>query len=149
MTEYYLEDFSLGQQFESASYPVDEASIKGFAAEFDPQPFHLDEAAAKGTLFQGLAASGWNTAAITMKLMVEGPFKPVGGLIGAGIDELSWPQPVRPGDVLTAVTEVLEKRQSKSRPERGIMKIRTTTYNQRREVVQTYVASMVVQTRPQ
>jgi acyl dehydratase len=116
MTERYLEDFSAGQSFKSGRLRIDADSIRRFAAEFDPQPFHLDEAAAKTSIFQGLAASGWHTAAITMRLLVESDFKPAGGIIGAGFDELRWPRPVRPGDELRVESEVLETRVSKSRP---------------------------------
>ena len=106
---------------------MDAAGIKQFAAEFDPQPFHLDEEAAKASLFAGLAASGWHTAGMTMRLIVEGPFRPAGGVIGAGIDEFRWPKPVRPGDVLRVVSEVIESRESKSRPTIGIVRVRHTT----------------------
>ena len=98
---------------------VDAEQIKSFAAEFDPQPFHLDEQAAQDTIFRGLAASGWHTAAMTMRLLVESELKPAGGIVGAGFDEFRWPRPVRPGDELRVESEVLEVRPSKSRPDRG------------------------------
>jgi MaoC like domain len=98
MSDRYLEDFAVGQTFGSGRLAVDEARIKSFAAEFDPQPFHLDEQAARSTMFRGLAASGWHTAAMTMQLLVESELKPAGGVVGAGGDELRWPRPVRPGD---------------------------------------------------
>ena len=123
---------------------MDGKAIKQFAAEFDPQPFHTDDEAAKTTLFQGLAASGWHTAAITMRLLVESEFKPAGGVIGASLSELQWPRPVRTGDELSVETEVLEVRPSKSRPEQGILRVRVTTYNQRRESVQIYLGNLVV-----
>lgn len=141
---HYLDDLALGQRFGSGRVLVDTDAIKRFAAEFDPQPFHLDEEAAKGSLFKDLAASGWHTAAITMRLVVEGEFKPAGGVIGAGIDELRWHQPVRPGDELTLDSEILEVRPSASRPGQGMVKVRVTTLNQRQEPVQTYVANLVV-----
>jgi acyl dehydratase len=119
MTERYFEDFSVGQIFGSGRTRVEAARIKSFAAEFDPQPFHLDEAASSGTFFCGLAASGWHTAAITMRLLVEGELKPAGGIIGLGFDEFRWPRPVRPGDELRVESEVLEVRPSKSRPSKG------------------------------
>ncbi len=148
MAGLYLEDFAAGQVFTSGSHLIDEDQIHRFAREFDPQPFHLDDAAARGTLFGGLAASGWHTAAITMCLMVNSGFAPAGGLIGAGFDELSWPRPVRPGDMLHLKIEVLELRPSRSKPDRDMIKIRTTTLNQRDEPVQISVGSLVVQRRP-
>jgi acyl dehydratase len=117
MTERYLEDFAVGQVFGSGRLRIDAERIKTFAAEFDPQPFHLDETAAQDTIFRGLAASGWHTAALTMRLLVESDLKPAGGIIGAGSDEFRWPRPVRPGDDLRVESEVLEVRPSKSRPE--------------------------------
>jgi acyl dehydratase len=122
MIERYLEDFTAGQTFGSGTLHVDAKRIKDFAAEFDPQPFHLDEAAAEGTVFRGLAASGWHTAALTMRLLVGSDFRPAGGVLGAGFDELRWPRPVRPGDELHLESEVLEVRPSKSRPEQGLVK---------------------------
>lgn len=144
----YLEDFEPGQKFESNRMRVDRDRIKSFAAEFDPQPFHLDETTAQETFFRGLAASGWHTAAITMRLLVEGEFKPAGGIIGAGFDEMRWPKPVRPGDELHVTSEVLEVRASKSRPDQGMIKVRTTTLNQNDEIVQVSVGNLVVLRRP-
>jgi acyl dehydratase len=144
----YLEDFSVGQTFRSRSLRVDEDGIKRFAAEFDPQPFHLDDSAARASLFGGLAASGWHTAAMTMRLLVESDVQPVGGIIGAGFDEFRWPRPVRPGDELRIEAEVLEVRPSKSRPEQGMIKLRTTTLNQKNEPVQISVGNLVVPRRP-
>jgi acyl dehydratase len=149
MSGRYLEDYEVGQVLAgSARIKVETERVKSFAGEFDPQPFHLDEEAAKGTLFRGLAASGWHTAAITMRLLVESDLKPVGGIIGAGFDELKWPRPVRPGDELRVENEVLEVRPSKSRPEQGLLKVRTTTYNQDNEPVQVSVGNLVVPRRP-
>lgn len=148
MTERYLEDFAVGQTFGSGRLRVDEERIKTFAAEFDPQPFHLDATAASQTLFRGLAASGWHTAAMTMRLLVESELRPAGGIVGAGFDELRWPRPVRPGDELRVETEVLEVRPSKSRPGQGMIKIRTTTLNQDGEPVQISVGNLVVLRRP-
>jgi acyl dehydratase len=144
----YLEDFSVGQTFRSASLRVDEDAIKRFAAEFDPQPFHLDDSAARESLFGGLAASGWHTAAMTMRLLVESDVQPAGGIIGAGFDEFRWPRPVRPGDELHIEAEVLDVRPSKSRPEQGMIKLRTTTFNQKNEPVQISVGNLVVPRRP-
>lgn len=147
MTERYLEDFAVGQTFSSGRLRIEAERIKSFAAEFDPQPFHLDEAAARGTIFGGLAASGWHTAAVTMRLLVEGELKPAGGIVGAGFDEFRWTKPVRPGDELRVESEVLEVRPSKSRPEQGLVKVRTTTLNQNGEAVQVLVGTLVVPRR--
>ena len=146
--ERFLEDFAAGQKFGSGSARVDAERVKRFAAEFDPQPFHMDEQAAARSLFGGLAASGWHTAALTMRLLVESALKPAGGIVGAGFDEFRWPRPVRPGDELRVEVEVLEVRASKSRPEQGLVKIRTTTLNQRGEPVQVSVGNLVVPRRP-
>jgi acyl dehydratase len=149
MNARYLDDFEAGQRFSgSARVRVDAERIKSFAAEFDPQPFHLDERAAGASIFAGLAASGWHTAAMTMSLLVKSDFVPAGGIIGAGFDEFRWPTPVRPGDELRVETEVLEVRPSKSRPQQGLLKVRTTTFNQRDEVVQVSVGNLVVPRRP-
>lgn len=141
---YHLDDLRVGQRFGSGSHVMDEEAIKQFAAEYDPQPFHLNNEAASKSFFRGLAASGWHTAAVTMRLFVEGEFKPAGGVIGAGLDALQWHQPVRPGDELSVETEILEVRPSKSVPEQGMVKTRVTTCNQRNEPVQTFVANLLV-----
>jgi acyl dehydratase len=147
MTEYYLDDFAAGQSFKTGRIKVDKDKIFAFAREFDPQPYHLDEAAALKSPFAGLAASGWHTAAITMRLMVDGEFKPAGGILGVGFEELSWPRAVRPGDELHAVSEVLEVRPSKSRPDRGLIKVRTTTFNQNNEPVMFFTGNLLVPRR--
>ena len=149
MTEHYLEDFAVGQTYGSGRLHVDAERIKRFAAEFDPQPFHLDEHAARNSIFRGLAASGWHTAAMTMRLLVEGELMPAGGIVGAGFDEFRWPQPVRPGDELRLESEVMEVRPSRSRPDQGLIKVRTTTLNQDGKAVQVLVANLVVPRRPQ
>jgi len=149
MKELYLEDFEVAQTFAgSTRIRVDKERVKSFAAEFDPQPFHLDESAAQGSIFGGLAASGWHTAAMTMRLLVDSDFKPAGGIVGAGFDDLRWPRPVRPGDELRVQSEVLEVRPSKSRPNQGVIKVRTTTLNQNGEAVQVSVGNLVVKARP-
>jgi len=148
LSMHYLEDFHAGQKFGSGTLRVDAARVKSFAAEFDPQPFHLDDAAARGSIFRGLAASGWHTAAMTMRLLVESELKPAGGIIGAGFDEFKWPRPVRPGDELHLEIEILETRPSKSRPDQGMVKVKTTTLNQNGEPVQVSVGNLVVPRRP-
>jgi len=148
MTVHYLDDFAVGQIFRSSTLQVDIEEIKAFATKFDPQPFHLDEVAARTSFFRGLAASGWHTAAMTMRLLIDGELKPAGGIVGAGFEEFRWPKPVRPGDVLRVESEILEVRQSKSRPEQGLIKVRTTTLNQNDEPVQVFVGSLIVPRRP-
>jgi acyl dehydratase len=144
MTEHYLEDFAAGQSYGSARLTVTEEAIKAFAAQFDPQPFHLDAAAARSSIFRGLAASGWHTAAITMRLLVEGELRPAGGIVGLGFDEFRWPVPVRPGDELHVESEVLEVRPSKSRPDQGLIRVRNKTLNQKGEMVQLQTGSLLV-----
>ncbi len=149
MSERYLEDFALGQRFSVGGRRVDKAEITAFAAEFDPQPFHLDEEAARDTILRGLAASGWHTAALTMRLLVGSALKPAGGIVGFGFEELSWPRPVRPGDELSVESEVLEARPSHSRPGFGLVKLKTTTLNQDGEAVQILVGTLIVPCRPE
>lgn len=141
----YLEEFAAGQKYGGdARLRVEVERVKSFAAEFDPQPFHLDENAAGASMFKGLAASGWHTAAMTMRLLVASDLKPAGGIIGAGFDELRWPLPVRPGDELRVESEILEVRPLKSRADRGVVKVKTTTLNQRGEAVQVSVGNLFV-----
>jgi len=142
----YLDDLSVGQRFVSGSQVLEAADIKAFAATFDPQPFHLDETAAQLSLFGGLAASGWHTAALTMRLLVDGGAPIAGGIIGAG-GEIAWPKPTRPGDILRVESEVLEVKPSRSRPDRGTVLLRSETMNQHGEVVQTLTARLVVPRR--
>ena len=144
---FYLDDLRVGQRFETGTYLMDEARIKAFAAEFDPQPFHLDEAAAKASVFRGLAASGWHTAAASMRMIVDGKFKLAGGSVGLG-GEIAWPMPTRPGDTLRVRTEVVEIVPSKSKPNQGIVKIRNVTVNQKGEEVQVFIAKLMVFKRP-
>jgi acyl dehydratase len=149
MSVLYLDDLAPGQRFAgSTRIRIGEDRLKGFAAEFDPQPFHLNADAAGASIFRGLAASGWHTAAVTMRLLVDSEFKPAGGIVGAGFDELRWPLPVRPGDELRVESEVLEVRPSNSRPEQGLAKVHTTTLNQDGQVVQISVGNLVVPRRP-
>jgi acyl dehydratase len=144
----YLEDYAAGQRYAGpARLRVDAERIRSFAAEFDPQPFHLDDAAAQQSIFRGLAASGWHTAAMTMHLLVASDLQPAGGIVGAGFDEFRWPLPVRPGDELRVEVEVLDVRESKSRPGIGIVKIRTSTLNQDGAPVQVTVGNLVVPKR--
>lgn len=143
----YLEDLQVGQRFVSGTHTLDEAEITGFAAAFDPQPFHTGAEAARGTFFGGLAASGWHTAAITMRLNVQSGLPLAGGLIGAGV-EIAWPRPTRPGDVLRVESEVVEITPSRSRPDRGIVTVRSETLNQRNEAVQVSTARLIVFRRP-
>jgi acyl dehydratase len=145
MQPLYLEDLNVGQKFASRLQKVDAEAIKAYARQFDPQPFHLDEEAARKSLFGGLAASGWHTASLTMRLIVESvPL--AGGVVGSG-GELSWPRPTKPGDTLRVVTEVLEITPSRSRPDRGMITMRSTTLNQNDEAVQVFTPKVVVQRR--
>jgi acyl dehydratase len=150
MTKFYLEDFTPGRVFTSEkTITVDADAIKAYAAQFDLQPFHLDEAAAAKTFFKGLAASGWHTMSITMRLMVDGGLPIAGGIVGAGSDEIRWPRATRPGDTLRVQSEVLEARLSKSRPDQGLIKVLVTTFNQNDEPVQTMIGNLVVPKKPQ
>jgi len=148
MTVQYFEDYAAGQIYHSGRHRIGKAQIVAFAKQFDPQPYHLDDEAAKNSPFKGLAASGWHTAAITMRLLVDGEFKPAGGILGVGFDQLSWPRPVRPGDELRVTSEVLEVRPSKSRSDRGLIRVRNTTINQNGEPVQIYIGNLIVPRRP-
>ena len=142
----YLEEVAVGGRYVSREYPLDAAGIRAFARDFDPQPFHLDEDFAARSFFGGLAASGWHTAAITMRLMVESvPF--AGGLIGAGV-ELSWPRPTRPGDALHVESEITAIAPSRSKPDRGIVTLQSDTFNQRGEPVQKLVSRLLLFRRP-
>jgi acyl dehydratase len=145
-TPLYLEDLAAGARFSGGARKVTAEDIKGFAREYDPQPFHLDEDAAEGTFFQGLAASGWHTAAMTMRLLADHGPPIAGGLIG-GAGEINWPQPTRPGDILHIEAEVTAVKPSRSRPERGMAVLRTETKNQHGEVVQVLTAKLVVPRR--
>ncbi len=147
MERYYLEDLHVGQTFTSPSREIGAEAIKAFAREFDPQPFHTDEGAAADTFFGGLAASGWHTAAMTMRLLVDGGLPLAGGSIGAG-GEIRWPQATRPGDVLTVTSTIETIRPSRSRPDRGMVTVRSETRNQRGETVQTLVSTVVAFRRP-
>jgi len=146
-TPLFLEDFAVGQKYASGRLRVEAADVRAFASAFDPQPFHLDEDAARASFFAGLAASGWHTAALTMRLLVDSGFRPAGGIIGTRADELTWPRAVRPGDELEVEAEVLEVRPSRTRPGHGFIKCRATTLNQRREPVQVLVMNLLVERR--
>ena len=147
MTKQYLDDFAAGQVYRSNRLRVDKEQILAFAAQFDPQPYHLDEEAARKSVFKGLAASGWHTAAITMRLLVESEFQPADGILGVGLEELTWPRPVRPGDELRVESEVLEVRPSEMRADRGLIRVRTTTFNQNDQPVQIFTGRLLVPRR--
>jgi acyl dehydratase len=149
MSERYFEDFAVGQVLRpSGRVRVDKDEIIAFAKQYDPQPFHLDEAAARQSIFGRLVASGWHTAAMTMSLIARSEHRAAGGTIGLGFESLRWPTPVLPGDELRIESEVLETRPSKSRPDRGLLKMRTRTFNQHGEVVQELIANGMVPRRP-
>ena len=147
MAELYFEDVSLGQRFESEPFDISEEAIIAFAREFDVQAFHLEHAAANASVFAGLAASGWHTAAIAMRLFTTGPLQFIGGAVGLGVDELRWPVAVRPCDQLRLTTEILEARTSRSKPGYGILRIRNVLRNPRDEVVLSYSANAMVRCR--
>src|ERR1044071_5752602 len=140
MKEHYFDDLKVGDLFRSEPLSVTEKQVIEFAHKFDPQMFHLNRKSAERTLFKGLIASGWHTAAMTMRLFVQ-TLNFAEGAIGLGVDELRWPDAVRPGDVLTVETEILHRRRSRSKPGHGIIRLRNITTNQRGEIVQTMLAN--------
>ena len=141
----YLDDLHVGQRFSSDTHLIDAEQITAFAQQFDPQPFHLDAEAARETLFEGLVASGWHTAVISMRLLVES-LPLIGGIVGAG-GELAWPAPTRPGATLHVESEILALSPSRSHPDRGMVTIRSETVNQLGEIVQVLIAKLVVPRR--
>jgi acyl dehydratase len=143
----YLEDLQVGQRFTSASYVIEVARMKEFAAEFDPQPFHLEEAAAEGSIFKGLAASGWHTAAVAMLLLVTGGLPFANGIVGLG-GEIAWPKPTRAGDTLHVESEIVEITPSRSKPQQGVVTVRGTTLNQNGDAVYILTAKLLVLRRP-
>ena len=143
MEPLYLEDLHVGQRFTSGSYVMEAARIKEFAAEFDPQPFHLDEGAAQASIFKGLAASGWHTAGVAMRLLVAGGLPLANGIVGLGGD-VAWPRPTRPGDVLHVESEIIEITPSRSKPQQGIVTVRSTMFNQNQETVFVQTAKLLV-----
>jgi len=145
--QLYLQDLYVGQRFTSGTYLIEAARIKEFAAEFDPQPFHLNEAAAQMSLFKGLVASGWHTAAVAMRLLVTGGLPFANGIVGFG-GELSWPRPTRPGDILRIESEIVEITPSRSKPHQGIVTVRGIMFNQNRETVYLLTAKLLVFRRP-
>ena len=147
MEPLYLEDLHVGQQFRSGTHVMEEAKIKAFAAEFDPQPFHLDETAAQASLFKGLAASGWHTAAIAMRLLVTSGLPLAGGIIGLG-GEITWPRPTRPGDTLHVESEIVDITPSRSKPNQAVVSVRSTMVNQKDEPVYVLNAKLMVFKRP-
>ena len=141
--QLYLEDLHVGQRFVSGTYRITEDQIRAFALEFDPQPFHLDEAKANASIFAGLAASGWHTAAVAMRLLVTGGLPLGNGIIGLGGD-LAWPRPTRPGDTLHVESEVMEIVPSRSKPNQAVVKVRSTTMNQEGEAVHVFTGKVLV-----
>ncbi len=142
----YLDDLRVGQRFTSGNYVMEAARIKEFAAEFDPQPFHLEEAAAEASVFKGLAASGWHTAAAAMRLLVTGGLPFASGIVGLG-GEIAWPKPTRPGDTLHVESEIVEITPSRSKPHQGIVTVRGTMFNQNQEAVYVLTAKLLVPRR--
>lgn len=144
----YLDDLTAGDRFTGGPVTVTEEDIVAFARQFDPQPFHLDPEAARDSVFGGLAASGWHTAGLTMRMIVTGDGALAGGFVGMGVEDIRWPKPTRPGDVLRIESEILEVRVSAKRPDRGIARVRTTTLNQDGEIVQQMTTNLLVPCRP-
>src|SRR3989441_4784134 len=145
--QLYLDYLHVGQRFTSGTYLMEEARIKEFAAEFDPQPFHLDESAAEASVFKGLAASGWHTAAVAMRLLVTGGLPFANGIVGLG-GEIAWPSATRPGDILQVESEIIEITPSRSKPHQGIVTVQGTMFNQNREAVYVLTAKLLVSKRP-
>ena len=143
----YLEDLAMGQRFTSETYVMEAERIKEFAAEFDPQPFHIDESAANASVFKGLAASGWHTAAVAMRLLVTGGLPFANGLVGLG-GEVAWPRPTRPGDILHVESEIVEIKPSRSKPHQGIVTVRGTMFNQHGQAVYVLTAKLLALKRP-
>jgi len=143
----YFEDLDVGQKFTSETYVMDAKRIKEFAAEFDPQSFHLDETAATESVFRGLAASGWHTAAVAMRLLTTSGLNFANGILGLG-GEIAWPRPTRPGDTLRVESEIVEIRPSRSKPQDGIVTLRSTMVNQNGEAVYLLTARLMVARRP-
>jgi acyl dehydratase len=139
----YLEDLKAGQRFKTGSHPLTEDEIRTFARDYDPQPFHTDPEAARHSFFGGLAASGWHTGAISMRLQVESGPPLAGGMIGITV-ELVWPRPTRPGDILRVESEVLEVTPSRSKPDRGTITLKSETKNQKDEVLQVQTSKLLV-----
>lgn len=144
----WFEDFAIGQRFAGGSVTVTEAMIVDYARQYDPQPFHTDPVAARDSLFGELVASGWHTASLTMRLLVDSGLLGPTGTVGVAVDELRWPGPTRPGDTLTLTMEVIEKRESQSKPDRGVLRARVVTLNQTGAAAQSFAATMIVRRRP-
>ncbi|MDI1319109.1 MAG: MaoC family dehydratase [bacterium] len=144
----FFEDLKTGDKFNTAEHEVTAEEIMAFGRQFDPQPFHTDPAAARATLFGQLVASGWHTAAVSMRLMVQGEMNLDGGVIGQGVDELRWPRPVLPGDRLRVVMEVAGLKPAPTRPDRGLIRLRCRTFNQHGKTVQDMTASLLIARRP-
>ena len=142
----YLDDLYVGQRFTSATYRMEEADMMTFAATFDPQPFHLDRQAAESSVFKGLAASGWHTASVAMRLLVTGGLPLAEGIVGLG-GEIEWPKPTRPGDIVHMESEITEITPSRSKPDRAVVKVRGTMFNQDQEAVYRLSAKLLVSRR--
>ena len=144
----YFEDLKVGDKFPTAEYEMTTDEIIGFGRQYDPQAFHVDAEAAKATLFGQLVASGWHTAAVSMRLMVQGEMELDGGVIGQAMESMRWPRPVLPGDRLRVVSEVVELRPAPARADRGLLVLRCRTYNQHGKVVQDMTATLLIARRP-
>jgi acyl dehydratase len=146
MAQFFLDELWVGQRFTSGTYIMDAAKIKEFAAEFDPQPFHLDESAAQASVFKGLAASGLHIAAVAQRLLATGGLPLAGGIVGLG-GEIAWPKPTRPGDTLHVESEIVDITPSRSKPDQGIVTVRSAVINQEGEAVYLLTAKLLVPRR--
>ena len=146
MAQFFLDELRVGQRFTSGTYIMNAAKIKEFAAEFDPQPFHLDESAAQASVFKGLAASGLHIAAVAQRLLATGGLPLAGGIVGLG-GEIAWPKPTRPGDTLHVESEIVEITPSRSKPDQGIVTVRSAVINQEGEAVYLLTAKLLVPRR--
>lgn len=144
----YFEDVKVGDRFHTGEHEMSVEEITAFGRQYDPQPFHTDLGAAAGTLFGRLVASGWHTAAVSMRLMVLSDMQLDGGVIGQGVEALRWPRPVLPGDKLRVIMEVAELRPVPHRPDRGTIRLHCRTLNQHGKIVQDMTASLVIARRP-
>ena len=147
-TKRYLEDFEVGETLELGSCHVSREEILGFARRYDPQPFHVDEAAARQSIYGGLIASGWHTTAMLMRLLVDGMAAGAASMGSPGADEIRWLKPVRPGDTLTARVVILDVVPSRSKPDRGHMRAAYEVFNQKGEKVMTMISRGIYARRP-
>lgn len=144
----YFDDLTVGDRFDGGPITVSEQDIFAFARDYDPQPFHLDHAAAADSIFGGLAASGWHTASLSMRMVVNSNAGLASGYVGLGVEDIAWPRPVRPGDRLRIEGTIMDTRRSANRPERGVVRVKVETFNQNDELVMRWHANLLVPSKP-